>query len=134
MKSTPLLNRHLSALIATLGHLDEIVVVDAGMPTLPGVPVIDLALVAGVPTLAQVLQALQLELCIEGAVIANEAGPSLVTSLTELLDRWSGDKEIRLNRISHDALKARSAGARAIIRTGETTPYANIILISGVVF
>lgn len=36
--------------------------------------------------------------------------------------------------ISHEDLKAMSKNARAIIRTGEYKPYANIILESGVEF
>ncbi|PIW12307.1 MAG: D-ribose pyranase, partial [Candidatus Infernicultor aquiphilus] len=36
--------------------------------------------------------------------------------------------------ISHEELKELSKQARAIIRTGECSPYANIILISGVIF
>ena len=36
--------------------------------------------------------------------------------------------------VSHDELKRLSQGARAAVRTGEFTPYANIVLFSGVVF
>ena len=52
MKRTALLNRHLSALVAELGHLDEITVADAGLPVPDGVRVIDLAVVAGLRDLA----------------------------------------------------------------------------------
>jgi D-ribose pyranase len=36
--------------------------------------------------------------------------------------------------VSHSDFKARTASARAIVRTGEFAPYANVILVSGVVF
>jgi D-ribose pyranase len=36
--------------------------------------------------------------------------------------------------VSHVDFKRHSAGARAVVRTGECTPYANIILVAGVVF
>ncbi len=60
MKRTALLNRHLSALVAELGHLDEITVADAGLPVPDGVRVIDLAVVAGLPTLFQLISALRM--------------------------------------------------------------------------
>ena len=36
--------------------------------------------------------------------------------------------------VSHEEFKRRSATARAVVRTGECTPYANIMLIAGVAF
>jgi D-ribose pyranase len=36
--------------------------------------------------------------------------------------------------IPHEEFKARTAAARAVVRTGEFTPYANVILIAGVTF
>ena len=36
--------------------------------------------------------------------------------------------------VSHEEFKRRTAKARAMVRTGECTPYANIILIAGVKF
>ncbi|KUP94635.1 D-ribose pyranase [Tritonibacter horizontis] len=134
MKRTPLLNRHLSALIASLGHLDEIVIADAGLPTPRDVPVIDLALVAGTPGFLDVLRALKHELCVEGAILAQEAAPALVAEVQSEMDGWGGPTPIAISRLPHAAFKARTPTARAIIRSGETTPYANIILICGVAF
>ncbi len=136
MKRTLLLNRHLSALIATLGHLDEIIVADAGLPIPEGIRVIDLAVSAGLPGFFDVLNAIKTELAIEGAVYAEEASNELSDNVQSLLDDWSVEtaKSIRSGTMSHEAFKTRSQTAKAIIRTGETTPYANVILISGVVF
>ena len=36
--------------------------------------------------------------------------------------------------VPHTELKARTHDCKAVIRTGETTPYANIILQSGCIF
>jgi len=36
--------------------------------------------------------------------------------------------------VSHEELKRLSQKAAAVVRTGEFTPYANVILYSGVVF
>lgn len=136
MKRTALLNRHLSTLVAELGHLDEIVVADAGLPVPPGVPVIDLAVTAGVPTLSQVLRALSTELVIDGALWAEEAAGEVENRLDAEIVRWGHETgtEVATDTLSHEDFKARTAFARAIIRTGETTPYANVILISGVAF
>ncbi len=136
MKRTALLNRHLSRLVASLGHTDEIVVADAGLPVPPGVEVIDLAVSPGIPGLFDVLDALSQELIVEGAVFAAEASPELVTQIEVKLAHWAAEtgKPIEDFRMPHDAFKARTGKARAVIRTGDVTPYANIILISGVPF
>ncbi|SFC86620.1 D-ribose pyranase [Tropicimonas isoalkanivorans] len=136
MKRIGLLNRHLSALTSSLGHMDEIVLADAGLPMPDGVPVIDLAIVPGLPRFMDVLAALRLELVVEGAVWAEEASPDLAASLASEMDAWTEmtGKPIATQMLCHEAFKARTAKARAIIRTGEVTPYANVILISGVAF
>lgn len=136
MKRTPLLNRHLSALIATLGHGDRIVLADAGLPMPPGVPVIDLAVVAGLPTLLDVLNAIKGELMIEAATRATEASPDLSNSIDTALATWAKDQGREIDRrvIGHEDFKVETGTARAIIRTGEVTPYANLILFSGVAF
>jgi D-ribose pyranase len=136
MKRTPLLNRHLSALIATLGHGDRIVVADAGLPMPAGVPVIDLAVIAGLPRFADVLSAMQTELMVEAVIWADEAPADLTAQLNTGFDLWAKDqgRAIARSTLSHEAFKAASASARAIIRTGEVTPYANVILVSGVAF
>lgn len=136
MKRTPLLNRHLSALIATLGHGDRIVLADAGLPMPPGVPVIDLAVVAGLPTLLDVLNAIKGELMIETATRATEASPDLSNAIDAALATWAKDqgREIDRSVIGHEDFKVETKAARAIIRTGEVTPYANVILVSGVAF
>ncbi|NIZ02444.1 D-ribose pyranase [Thalassospira lucentensis] len=136
MKRTQLLNRHISRLVAELGHMDEIIVADAGLPVPSGVEVIDLAVCPGLPSFFDVLSALKSELAIEAAIFAKEASQELAGTLTATLTAWGDEigKNVDITRISHDDFKKRSATAKAVIRTGETTPYANVILISGVVF
>ena len=136
MKRTALLNAHLSALVARLGHLDEIVLCDAGLPCPPGVDVIDLAVTPGLPRIWDVLLALSSELVIEEAIWAEEAAPGLSARFETALSAWAGAQgsPIRHACLTHDAFKARSGKARAIVRTGEVTPYANLILVSGVAF
>ncbi|MEP1934307.1 MAG: D-ribose pyranase [Roseibium sp.] len=136
MKRTPLLNRHLSKLVASLGHLDEIVIADAGLPVPSNVPVIDLAVSPGIPGFFDVWNALVQELIIEQAVFADETSADLVTEIEVRLAHWAAEtgKPIEHVRVSHDDFKIRTTKSRAVIRTGECTPYANIILVSGVPF
>lgn len=136
MKKTGIINRELCALVATLGHLDEITLCDAGLPCPPGVPVIDLSLTYGTPRLWPVLDALRQDLVIEGAVWADEADSDLAKRFQSELALWetSLGKPVIASLQSHETFKERTARSRAIIRTGETTPYANVILICGVVF
>ena len=136
MKRTPLLNRHLSQLVASLGHLDEIVVADAGLPVPEGVPVIDLAVMAGVPRFWDVLVALRTELVVETACYATEASENLRQGFIDHLGLWAAasGKPVAREGMTHAEFKLRSAQAKAIIRTGECTPYCNIILVSGVPF
>jgi D-ribose pyranase len=131
MKKTPLLHGELSHLVATLGHGDSVVIADAGLPVPPGTRCIDLAVTRGVPSFEQVLDAVLSEMIVQHADYAAEMSthsPQLETVLHERL----GDAA--LHSIAHDALKQRSCSARAIVRTGECTSYANVILYAGVVF
>lgn len=131
MKKTPLLHAELSRLVASLGHGDMVVVADAGLPVPPGTPVIDLALTRGVPSFAQVLDALLSEMQVERAEHATEMlthSPQLVAVLHQALPG------VPLSALDHASFKPRCAAARAVVRSGECTPYANVMLFAGVVF
>ncbi len=136
MKRTALLNRHLSELVASLGHMDEIIVADAGLPVPQRVRVIDLAVSEGVPGFLDVLKALRTELVIESAIWAEEASAEMSALMQEEINQWSLEtrQDVTISRLSHAELKRRSGQVQAIIRTGEFTPYANILLTSGVPF
>ena len=136
MKRTVLLNRHLSALVASLGHLDEIVIADAGLPVPKGVDVIDLAVSPRVPGFFEVLNALRSELVIEAVVWAEEAAQEVSATMQGEIDDWSTQtkRQIVVSKVPHVDFKKRTEQARAVIRTGEVVPYSNIILVSGVPF
>jgi len=131
MKKTTLLHAELSHLIATLGHGDAVVIADAGLPVPPGTPCIDLAVTRGVPSFAQVLDAVLSEMQVETADHAAEMATHAPQVQAILRQRLGA---VPLHSIAHGALKQRSGQARAIVRTGECTPYANVILYAGVVF
>ena len=123
MKTTGILHADLARLVASLGHGDLLVIGDAGLPVPPGVPCIDLAVTHGVPTFRQVLDAVLSEMRVETCAMASEASADL-RALAPLPPRL----------MDHAAFKAETRNARAIVRTGEVTPYANIALYAGVTF
>lgn len=129
MKKHGILHRQLAELIASLGHGDAIVIGDSGLPVPPGVPCVDLAVCQGVPGFLQVLDAILYEMVVERATVAQELQPN-----EQFLHAIAGRLEPELQVVSHEELKKISEKARAIIRTGEWTPYANIVLYAGVAF
>ena len=131
MKKGGILNAQLIGHIAALGHMDLFMIGDAGMPIPKGVPIVDLVLCGGVPTFKQVMDAVLDETVVEAYTIANEIeekNPELLAYIQEKLP------EAEETRISHTDLKAMSANVKFAIRTGEFTPYPNIILRAGVAF
>ncbi len=131
MKKTGILNREISEVVASMGHRDALVIADAGLPVPPETRRIDLALTCGLPTFRETVRVILSELQVEEAIVAEEMlarSPQVYDALVELL----GD--VPITQVSHKMFKERTRSARAVIRTGECTPYANVILISGVVF
>lgn len=139
MKKSTLINSELSYLVATLGHTDEITICDAGLPIPDHVQRIDLALTHGVPCFLETVRVMLSETCIEGVIMAEEfaqVSPEHHQALlVELeLEQAKTDKKIHIQYVTHEQFKHRTDQSRAIVRTGECTPYANVIFQSGVVF
>jgi len=131
MKLGGVLNHRLSMVIAEMGHTDGLTIADAGLPVPLGVERIDLAVSPGVPSFAQVLAAVASELKIEEIVIAKEVfdrNPDLLPTLERCFPK------VPVSAVPHEDFKARTRETRAVVRTGECTPYANCILRSGVIF
>lgn len=131
MKKTPLLNIALSELIAGLGHGDMLVIGDAGLPVPPGTPRIDLALTRDVPRFLDTLAVVLTEMQVQSAIVATETA-QVSPQLGKEIDRLLAGTPI--DAVTHEALKELTRSARAVVRTGEFTPYANVILVAGVVF
>lgn len=127
MKRGGILHAELNAAVSRLGHGDLVILADCGLPAPAGVPVVDLAVVQGVPRFEQVLQALLEDLVFESSVMAHEVRGTEAES-------WVTDRFDRLSYISHEELKELSGSAKLFIRTGEATPYANALLTCGVPF
>jgi D-ribose pyranase len=131
MKKSGILNSHISSIIASMGHLDHITICDAGFPIPKDVERIDLALIPGEPDFLSVLRAIANDLEVERIILAEEIKELNPMIEKELLKRF---EDIEVGYQPHADFKVLSQTSRAIIRTGECTPYANVILISGVTF
>lgn len=131
MKKIGILNQPISSVIAGLGHTDTLVVADAGLPIPQGTQRIDLALVEGIPSFLDTLRAVLTEMQVERAVVAEEmleTSPGVYEAIKRLLC------DVPIETVPYSAFKEGARSARAVIRTGEFTPYANIILVAGVGF
>ncbi|QNE73773.1 D-ribose pyranase [Streptomyces finlayi] len=129
MKRSGILNRHLSGGLAELGHGDGVLICDVGMSIPRGPRVVDLAFRAGTPSFAEVLDGLLAELVVEGATAAHEVREANPGAARLLEERFRD-----LAFVPHEELKALSAGARLVVRSGEARPYANVLLRCGVFF
>jgi len=134
MKKIGTLNSTLSLVLAEMGHTDKLVIADAGLPIPEETERIDLALMKGVPGFLETLQTVLLELEVEEVFLAEEI-QSASSSSSELCDQLKNVfKDVPMTFISHETFKQKLSTCRAVVRTGECTPYANIILCSGVNF
>lgn len=131
MKKATLLNADLSSVISRMGHTDTLTIGDCGLPIRGDAQRIDLALVKGIPTFLDTLDAVLSELCIERAVLAEEIRTVSPEMHRAILDRLG---DVPVDYVPHEAFKRRTENSRAVVRTGECTSYANIILVSGVTF
>ena len=128
MKRGGILHPALAHLLASTGHTDYFTVCDSGFPVPIGPERIDLALVDDLPTVLDVLRAVHAEWAIDRLLITDEmieVSPDRVAALRALLP------DVPLEPVPHLELKRLAAAARATVRTGDTTPYANVIAVSG---
>lgn len=127
------LNAQLSRVISESGHTDSIVIADAGLPVPAGVERIDLAYRAGAPAFLDVLDTVLAEFVVEKAIVSGEiaeASPDMLAAVRQRLEQVGVEVEFA----PHEEFKQKTHQARAVVRTGEFTPFANIILYSGVPF
>lgn len=139
MKKGTLLHCAISSVISRLGHTDSIVIGDAGLPVPQGPERIDLALTHGVPGFLQVVQAVTSEMQVESVIIAQEMQlhnlqrHSELVALLDVLQQQQG-KPISIHYVSHGQFKQQTQHSQAVVRSGECSPYANVILVAGVSF
>ena len=123
-----MINHPISSLIASLGHTDEITIADAGLPIPKETERIDLALTRGIPTFEDTLRTVLAEMCVEKAYVSKEI-EDYSPQVLELIQAAIGD--LTVESIPHLQFKEQTKRSKAVIRTGEFTPYANVILVAG---
>lgn len=131
MKKIGMLNSNISSIISQMGHTEALAIGDCGLPIPKETERIDIALIKDVPTFIQTLKVVLQELQIEEVEIAKET-VDVSPKLYEEIKNEIGD--VKITFITHEELKVKLKECKAVIRTGEQTPYANIILKSGVIF
>lgn len=131
MNKRGLLNAEIMATIVATGHTDMLTICDAGLPIPHQCKKIDLAVTPGCPGFMQVLKPVLDELQVEKVIIAEELKAKNPQIYQELLGLLKG---IPVVEVKHEEFKELSRRSVAFIRTGECTPYANIILVGGVTF
>lgn len=132
MKKHGILNSEIAKVLADLGHTDKIAIGDAGLPIPDGVKKIDLALTLSEPSFLSVLQVVLSDMKVEAVVLAEEIKEQNATQL-KAIEAELKENEI-VTYVSHEVFKEQLKDVKAVIRTGEATPYSNIILQSGVLF
>ena len=131
MKKLGIINSDITKVLTDLGHTDQICIADAGLPVPTGTKKIDLALANGFPSFLDVLRLVLADMWIEKVYLATEIktnNPNIYEEIKNMIP------DSMIEWCSHAEFKAISKNSKAIIRTGEMTPYANIILQSNVHF
>ena len=131
MKKDGLLNPQILSAIAAMGHTEYLVIADAGLPVPSGIPVIDISLIRGIPDFGAVLHSVIDEMVVESFIVAEEMADKSQDTYGTVIEALP---QVPFRCIAHEEFKEIAAKAKAVIRTGETTPYANIILVAGVNF
>jgi D-ribose pyranase len=129
MKETGLLNMDISDALAHLGHMDELIICDAGFPIPAGMRTIDVSIKANQPTTYDVVAEILQHFSVEKIVLAEETQKHSPTSFARLNALFS--KDVAVETMPHTDFKQRSRGVKAVIRTGDFTAYSNILLVSG---
>ncbi|MBQ2879909.1 MAG: D-ribose pyranase [Anaerotignum sp.] len=135
MKKQGILNSDISRVLSYMGHTDTLCIGDCGLPIPDEVERIDLALCFGEPTFMRTLEIVAGDMKVEKIILAEEIKEQNPAVLSEIQAYFAGEgTEVEVEFVSHAELKKRTYDCKAVIRTGETTPYANIILQSGCIF
>lgn len=132
LKKNGILNSEISKVLSDLGHTDEIVIADAGLPIPSNIIKIDLALTLSEPSFIRVLELVLADMKVEAVTLAKEIQTKNPSQLQAIKDVLIDEEEISF--MTHEKFKKELKNVKAIIRTGEATPYSNIILKAGVLF
>lgn len=137
MKKNGILNSDISRVLSYMGHTDRICIGDCGLPIPDETERIDLAVNFGNPAFMEVLKEVGRDMKIEKVILAEEMkeqNPKQLEKIKKFLKEFETGFNIEIEYVSHTDLKLLTKDCKAVIRTGETTPYSNIILQSGCIF
>ena len=137
MKKHGILNSEISKVLSDMGHTDRICIGDCGLPIPEGPKKIDLALKMGQPSFMEVLREIAKDMKIEKIILAEEMkekNPDQLKDVLYLFLNPETEPNPETDFVSHEELKRLSKECKAVIRTGEVTPYSNIILQSACLF
>lgn len=135
MKKQGILNSDISRVLSYMGHTDKLAIGDCGLPIPCDTERIDLALKAGIPSFMEVLTAVSEDMAVEEIILAEEIkekNPKVLSEIEKLFN--AQETGFKITFVSHEKLKEQTRECKAVIRTGEVTPYANIILQSACIF
>ncbi len=131
MKKQGILNSDISAALSYMRHMDTLTVSDCGLPVPEGVECVDVSIRFGLPHLMDVLDELSKDYKVEKVTMSEDIKTANPELLKELLLLYKG---IDLQFVSHSEFKKKTGQSKVIIRTGEATPFANVILESACIF
>jgi len=126
-----ILNPHVLHLIARVRHTNTLVIADWAFPYWPQIETVDISLTHGVPTVLQVLELLKPDFKIGRVVQAREfleTNPE--TTINAFNTAFGEIPNVVVERPAHLDFKKLVPSAIGLIRTGDSTPYGNIILES----
>lgn len=124
-----MLNGQIDSALTRQGHMDLMMVVDAGFPCPDHVELIDIALSEGVPAILDVLAELRKVHSVEKIVMAQDTQDHNPSYFSKVAKAFGDGVEIEV--IPHTELKERSHNVKTIIRTGDFTAWGNVMLVSG---
>lgn len=131
MKKNGIINSDISKVLSYMRHTDLICISDLGLPCPNDINTIDLSLKLGYPSFMDVLSEVTKDMKIERIILAEEIKNNNKEVYNKILSMF---ENISIEYVSHNDFKQKTSDCKAIIRTGEATPYANIILQSACIF
>lgn len=123
-----IINPGVNSLLSRVRHTNTLVIADAAFPSWPQVETVDLSLVRGIPTILQVLDAILPNWKCGEVFMAREFKEANDVKTRAAFKRAC--RGIKMTFEPHLDFKGRVPGAIGLIRTGDTTAYGNIILVS----
>lgn len=135
MYKSGILNSEISSTLSYMGHTDTICIADCGLPIPENVKRIDLALKEGVPSFIETFKEVSKHMKIEKIILADEIKNKNNEILKQICDIFENyEVNFKVEFISHQDFKEKTSKCKAIIRTGEMSPYANVILQANCIF